>query len=446
MVKQIEGNPILEAALNYAKKDFYVLPLHGIRKDKSCTCSRPDCSSPGKHPRINDWQNKASKTPNTIKGWFKRWPESNVGILTGSKCKLLVWDVDPRNGGNESFSELENTHGKLPDTPEVLTGGGGNHYYFRSKKPVDTRKNALPGIDVMADPGYVVAAPSLHASGKKYEWELSSQLDDVELAGVPEWILELANKPRLTKAEKVLPTEIPEGTRNMRLCSMAGALRNKGCVSAEILVLLKEINKRCNPPADDIEIQSITDWISEKEPGNNYSISLLRKDTDALDVASNKKAPKLTADDLGDNWLSERGDDFINVQQVWWQYSEGIWQRSDDEKLLLWELMKAAKKFGFQPSKSQRHSIEDYLRESCYKSTDIFNSDPNLLCLKNGVFNLDASKLLEHAPDFYFANQLDVSFDPDATCPLWSKCLDDWFPNDRPPLSGPVSIGLFQTA
>jgi len=106
--------------------------------------------------------------------WFDTWPDANVGIAIGAESGLVVLDVDPRHGGTESLEELETRHGRLPLSPVVLTGGGGTHSYFAHPKggtvPNRTNFAGLPGLDLRADGGYVVAPPSVHASGRAYEW------------------------------------------------------------------------------------------------------------------------------------------------------------------------------------------------------------------------------------------------------------------------------------
>jgi len=39
----------LECALHYIAMGWQVIPLYTIIEDK-CTCGKPDCPSPGKHP------------------------------------------------------------------------------------------------------------------------------------------------------------------------------------------------------------------------------------------------------------------------------------------------------------------------------------------------------------------------------------------------------------
>jgi hypothetical protein len=84
--------------------------------------------------------------------------------------KLVVIDVDPRNGGAASLEALESELGPLPGPPMVLSGRGeGSHYYFTA--PADSWINfghaLAPGVDV---PSFVMTPPSVHpATGMPYE-------------------------------------------------------------------------------------------------------------------------------------------------------------------------------------------------------------------------------------------------------------------------------------
>jgi hypothetical protein len=162
---------LLEAALEYGRRGFAVFPGHSLARSGSCTCGRPNCASPGKHPRIKEWQLKASTDPLVISEWWRRWPDANVCIATGAISGVIVIDVDPRHGGNESLAALERDCGPLPATVTSKTGGGGSHLFFQHPgHDVPNRTNVLPGIDVRGDGGFVVAPPSAHASGREYTW------------------------------------------------------------------------------------------------------------------------------------------------------------------------------------------------------------------------------------------------------------------------------------
>src|SRR5881394_3129330 len=103
------------------------------------------------------------------RGWLRQWAEAGIGVVTGAISGLVVVDVDAGHGGNESLEQLEREHGPMPTTLECRTGGGGRHLYFAHPGGLARNKVGLaPGIDIRADGGYVVAPPSLHASGVQY--------------------------------------------------------------------------------------------------------------------------------------------------------------------------------------------------------------------------------------------------------------------------------------
>ena len=125
------GREVAEAALALAGRGLRVLPVHGIVRGV-CTCPKGrDCKSPGKHPHIRAWQAEATTDDAAIRDWWKRWSDANVGIATGAKSDIVVFDIDSAAGGEESLDGLIAEHGPLPHTPEVLTGGGGRHLYLQ---------------------------------------------------------------------------------------------------------------------------------------------------------------------------------------------------------------------------------------------------------------------------------------------------------------------------
>jgi hypothetical protein len=132
------------------------------------------CEHAGKHPRNLNGATGATSDVEQVRKWWTMWPDANIGLATGRPLPgggyLAVLDIDPRNDGDSSVEELERKHGPLPDTTVVRSGGGGWHHYFCSSEPVRSRK-ITAGVDFKAVGGYVVAPPSLHASGGMYEWK-----------------------------------------------------------------------------------------------------------------------------------------------------------------------------------------------------------------------------------------------------------------------------------
>ena len=162
---------MVDHALNYAEKGWHVLPLH-TAVNGTCSCSKRDCGSPGKHPRTEHGLSDATTDPNIIKEWWTRWPDANIGVRTGQISGVVVLDIDPKNGGLESWSELQDIHGRV-DALTCHTGGGGLHLYFQAPE-TELKSSAgeiAPGVDTRAEGGYVIAPPSLHISGNRYAWE-----------------------------------------------------------------------------------------------------------------------------------------------------------------------------------------------------------------------------------------------------------------------------------
>ena len=156
----------LEHALQYVGRGWRVFPVHSVIKGK-CTCGRDCGKNAGKHPRIKGGCNAASVSPEQIAAWWKKWPKANIGIATGAVSGLVVLDLD----GAKGVAKLKALLGtvKLPPTACVATGRGW-HLYFRALQAEPTGCSSDGGLDVRGEGGYVIAPPSIHASGARYRW------------------------------------------------------------------------------------------------------------------------------------------------------------------------------------------------------------------------------------------------------------------------------------
>jgi len=179
-------------ARRLAERGWPVFPVHAVDSDGRCTCGRSDCVKPGKHPRTVNGLLDATTNPATIERWWSRWPNANLGVVTGAASGLLVLDIDPRHGGDDALHELERAYDELPATVEAHTGGGGRRILFEHVAGLGNSRGGLPeGIDVRGDGGYFVAPPSVHESGRAYEWEADHAPGEVALAPLPPWLVEL---------------------------------------------------------------------------------------------------------------------------------------------------------------------------------------------------------------------------------------------------------------
>jgi KaiC/GvpD/RAD55 family RecA-like ATPase len=261
---------LLKAALYYAGRGWHVFPVHSLVGGR-CDCGKSDCQNPGKHPRTRNGLNDATTNPATIKEWWQKWTYANVGIRCGAVSGLVVIDVDPRHGGDESLFDLAGAHGNLPHTVEALTGGGGRHILFRHPGvKVKTAKNVLgAGLDIRADGGYVVASPSLHASGNRYQWEPSCLPSQTALAALPDWMLALLrdDTPEVQQRADPVGEKIPAGLRNQTLTSLAGTMRRRGMSRDAVYAALWEENTaKCDPPLSPDEVMTIAKSVGRYMP------------------------------------------------------------------------------------------------------------------------------------------------------------------------------------
>jgi hypothetical protein len=155
-----------DAAAAQAQLGLGVIRLHGIVAGR-CTCGNWGCRTPGKHPDVGPSLKRFTRESadlDLVRRWFTEKPYANVGIVTGAVSGIVVLDAD----GEAGVAELERRG--YPTTWTARSGSGGLHVYFRHPSyPVSNRKIAGIG-DIRGDGGLIVAPPSLHISGQRYEW------------------------------------------------------------------------------------------------------------------------------------------------------------------------------------------------------------------------------------------------------------------------------------
>jgi hypothetical protein len=174
-----------EYARAYAELGLGVVPVHGIVAGGACACGKDCGKNAGKHPialLVRRGVKDASTCPETVSGWYREWPAANVAIACGSISEIVVVDSD----GETGVAELERRG--YPATWTARSGSGGLHVYLgHPGHRVGNWK--IPGIgDLRADGGCIVAPPSRHRSGGRYEWLPGLAPWDVDLASAPAWV------------------------------------------------------------------------------------------------------------------------------------------------------------------------------------------------------------------------------------------------------------------
>jgi hypothetical protein len=275
------SDTLLGTALAFTRRSHAVFPVNWPQQISGawlCSCGQRGCRNAAKHPYAPfapTGVKSASTDPDTIRRWFERAPRANLGLST---ARLVVMDVDPRHGGDETLAALEREH-EFPPTWRVLTGGGGEHVYFACPADVEVHcsnaeQNPVigPGVDIRGRAGYVITPPSRHISGRPYAWSVDHHPADVPLAAAPAWLLEkLARAPGGAGHDPAEWAARKAGLiseyRDLAIAQVAGKLlRAVSLDPAFVATLVHDWNAcHCDPPLPEREVQAIFDRIADRE-------------------------------------------------------------------------------------------------------------------------------------------------------------------------------------
>ncbi len=234
-------SPIGSIAALYAFQcGLWVLPVFhpDDGEDRSPKNSR------GKRPigrLVPDGCNDATNDIETIFRWWREKRNANIGCVPG-KSGLIGIDFDDERG-LQSKKKLEDQYGSLPLTWTVQTGreGGGRHEYYQTPEFSVKNKAAWDsGIDLRHHGGYLILPPSVHQSGKKYEWIYSplENADSVELAALPqEWLNILPRQGDNDSSPK----------KNKSRTTVASDLRQPSTESPLIIAQCRKYVEQCAP-------------------------------------------------------------------------------------------------------------------------------------------------------------------------------------------------------
>jgi putative DNA primase/helicase len=408
-----------EAALAWARHGFAVFPL------------RPH----DKIPLTTHGCKDASTDPDQIVQWWRQWPEANIGVATDG---LVVVDIDPRHGGDATWTDLLTAYGAIPETLRVITGGGGQHICFAAPAGSPIRNSAGllgSGIDIRATGGYVVAPPSLHASGRQYAidpgcgWEPDFP-EPPPLAPASAWILDrLTDRGNAARVRVPLPAVVPTGQRHDAASQVLSRLRPLG-LQRETLAGIVEVlaAQQFADPADQ------TAAVVQK----------LLRDTEEWQ----RPAP-IPYTDVGnaERFVAHHHGGFV------YQADRGIWLRWDGTRwaadpdaviraaistvraiplestpdLSPEEQRKLLRHAAASESRQRLDAMLDLARHQegmALHATDL-DADPDLLGVQNGVVDLRTGVLREAAPEDRISQQAGTAYDPDATAPRWLQFLDE---------------------
>jgi P4 family phage/plasmid primase-like protien len=107
-------------------------------------------------------------------------------------------------------------------------------------------------------------------------------------------------------------------------------------------------------------------------------------------------------------------------------YKDGVYKMMSDQEVSdmvlngLYEDML----WGYRTKKNVSDKVACLL--SIIPELKISNDGGHVVNVKNGLLDITSRKLIPHHPDFVSLIQYPVIYDPEATCPVWSSCINDW--------------------
>ena len=355
---------LLEAALYYASLGIPVFPCHWRKSDGSCSCGNPVCPSPAKHPYSKLAPRgflNASLDEETIRSWWTTFPECNLGLKTGKLSGFFVLDLDvkPGGSGSDSLRELSPNGQALPDTVRVLTGGGGEQHYFLYPKGIEIKSGSnvfgddYPFIDIRGDGGYVIAPPSMHISGRRYEYDVDGNPSEGQrIEPAPAWLLHLlANTRAQKKYTRVdvkthsaveqrtnFTAKFNEGSRNTRLTQALGYIHNILPLSTRGMYgIAQAINLDfCNPPLAREEVELIANSVMTMDRHPGVKEAVLTEDhvdaeamnVDHIDVETGESIQYLFTDEGHANRairLAGGKIAYVDALGGWGEFNGKIW-------------------------------------------------------------------------------------------------------------------------
>ncbi len=405
-----------------------------------------------KVPLVDEWTRNASAKPTVIKKWVKLYPECNWGIATGFESKVFVVDIDPKNGGTDTWAQLIEANSPPPKTLEVVTGTGGTHLYFEYPTKMAVSNSAIgKGVDIRGEGGNIVIPPSIHPNGREYMWAKNRAPDKIKVAVAPTWLLKKIKEVAVIDFPSMIGTKIEKGERNNTIFHQSLLLARQGAMFNFVISAMKAWVKETKE--FDMKEREIEDTV-ESAFKFHEGEKLKRKSLEAVELSDVGNTRRLLdgykdltkyAVGLGFHvWDTKRWGYDIEGLQVK-QQAIATMDRLRDETL---EELKAKSDKQSSNALLRIHSwaISSHNASRLSSMVELSKSYPAilkqaedldspetafLLNMNNGTLDLKTGSLSPHNKDQFITRLCPFDYNPAAKCPTWLKTLDLAFNGDK---------------
>lgn len=241
----------LDVIYTYVDRGWSVLPV------------RPE----EKRPFMTNWlqytHSRASKE--TITSWFTNLSGAGVGIVTGKVSNIIVLDVE-----STCPYPIEDILKKYPTQLVSRSGSGGYHLFYQyptNVPKVANRVRIFDGADLRADGGFIVLPPTIHSSGRRYEW-----VSEGVPGRFPAALLDLRSQPKVQSDGWITEAlrGVSEGGRNDACARLAGYFFKKGMTYDIVESLLLDWNERNDPPMPTREVRTTIKSIERSHATSDF--------------------------------------------------------------------------------------------------------------------------------------------------------------------------------
>lgn len=118
------------------------------------------------------------------------------------------------------------------------------------------------------------------------------------------------------------------------------------------------------------------------------------------------------------------------TRSQWHRYADGVWTPLHDVAVEgeIWEQLEWHERvFGSKSRLSTQRGVLSFVRSKLYVPEDKIDTNPNLINMRNGVYDIGENLFLSHNPRFYLTTQLPFVFDPAARAPVSEMYISSTF-------------------
>ncbi|MGC2598412.1 MAG: phage/plasmid primase, P4 family, partial [Nitrososphaeraceae archaeon] len=328
------------------------------------------------------------------------------------------------------------------------------HIYFYSPIPfVKKSADSKTGIEIkgLGEHRISICTPSIHQNkdhndSNEYRYQLIKpvlpvslerkqaldmmyHLDSIYLQNGVEYLhrdLKFNRLSHIINSLQIDPTvEIGEGERHQTLLSAADSLllrhRPRGKTEEWLKNFLSEINQQlCHPtPLPEDEFNEI--WNSAL------------KYTSRIENEHYSDEREVTQGD-GSNIIESTSEQIKKKYRFAARPSKELLYYNNGVYTTGWEIIiekEAEEICGYSLSNKALAEIKGHITRSCNHNKEDFDKDLNIINMKNGLYNIQNSELMEHSPDYLSLIQTPVNYDPTAESKYFIKFLREvLYPED----------------